>query len=292
MVVSAVLYLIAMLLHTCEWASARGLAAVRPQDGREDRTRIKVDGFTRMGIASTVLAVIAHTIGVVTRGIAAQRFPWGNMYEFVTSALLMVALTYLFLVWRFAMDWLGLFVTLLLAIGQGLAVTVFWVAVAPLVPALHSVWFIVHIVTACIAAAAFNIGGLACVLYLLRLRAEHRAAKTDAPVGGYLARFNLEKVDLLAHRMVAFAFPVWTFTIAAGAVWAEYAWGRYWNWDPKETWSLVTWVIYAGYLHARATAGWRGRPAAVISLIGLVSFWFNFVGVNLLFKGMHSYAGI
>ena len=170
--------------------------------------------------------------------------------------------------------------------------TVFWVAVAPLVPALHSVWFIVHIVTACIAAAAFNIGGLASVLYLLRLRADERAAKSGVPVTGYLARFDLDRVDLIAYRMTAFAFPVWTFTIAAGAVWAEYAWGRYWNWDPKETWSFVTWVIYAGYLHARSTAGWRGRPAAYIALIGLASFWFNFVGVNLLFKGMHSYAGI
>ena len=292
MVISAVMYLVAMVLHACEWASAKGLGATRAADGGEDAARVRVDGFTRMGVAATVLAFLAHAAGVVTRGVAAERLPWGNMYEFVTSALLMAVAIYLILVWRFGMSWLGLFVTLLLAVGQGLAVTVFWVAVAPLVPALHSVWFIVHIVTACIAAAAFNIGGLASVLYLLRLRADERAAKSGVPVTGYLARFDLDRVDLIAYRMTAFAFPVWTFTIAAGAVWAEYAWGRYWNWDPKETWSFVTWVIYAGYLHARSTAGWRGRPAAYIALIGLASFWFNFVGVNLLFKGMHSYAGI
>ena len=292
MVVSAVMYLGAMVLHAAEWAGARGLSAKRPADGTEDARRVRVDGFARMAITVTVLGVVAHALGVVTRGVAAHRAPWGNMYEFVTAALLMAALGYLVLVWRFGTAWLGLLVTLLLTIGQGLAVTVFYVKVGPLVPALHSVWFIVHIVTACISGAAFNIAGCASIVYLLRLRQDEKAAATGRPVRGYLARFDLDRIDLLAHRVTAFAFPVWTFTVAAGAVWAEYAWGRYWNWDPKETWSLVTWVVYAGYLHARATAGWRGRPAAIIAVIGVASFWFNFVGVNLLFKGLHSYAGI
>ncbi len=185
---------------------------------------------------------------------------------------------YLVLVWRAGMRWLGLPVTLLAAVGNGLAVTVFYVAVAPLVPALHSVWFIIHIVAAAISGAAFNIGGVLSILYLVKQRAERRGRG-----GGYLQRLpDLRRLDLLAYRFLAFAFPLWTFTVAAGAIWAEYAWGRYWGWDPKETWALVTWVIYACYLHARSTAGWRGSRAAVIAIIGLASFWFNFVGINLL----------
>ena len=152
--------------------------------------------------------------------------------------------------------------TLLAAVGNGLAVTVFYVAVAPLVPALHSVWFLIHIVAAAISGAAFNIGGVMSVLYLIRKRAEDRGT-----VRGYLARLpTSRRIDLIAYRFHAFAFPLWTFTVAAGSIWAEYAWGRYWGWDPKETWALVTWVIYACYLHARSTAGWRGRKAAVIAL--------------------------
>ena len=152
--------------------------------------------------------------------------------------------------------------------------TVFYVAVAPLVPALHSVWFLIHIVAAAISGAAFNVGGVMSILYLVKKRAEERNN-----VHGYLERLpSSRKIDLIAYRFLAFAFPLWTFTVAAGAIWAEYAWGRYWGWDPKETWALVTWVIYAGYLHARSTAGWRGTRAAVIAIVGLASFWFNFVG--------------
>ena len=188
------------------------------------------------------------------RGLAAGRAPWGNMFEFTISAMVFVVGVYLVMVWRAGVRWLGLPVTLLAAIGNGLAVTVFYVAVAPLVPALHSVWFVIHIVAAAIAGAAFNIGGLLSILYLLKQRAEERGT-----VRGYLALVpGVRRLDVLAYRFIAFAFPLWTFTVAAGAIWAEYAWGRYWGWDPKETWALVTWVIYAGYLHARSTAGWRG----------------------------------
>jgi cytochrome c-type biogenesis protein CcsB len=179
-------------------------------------------------------------------------------------------------------------VTLLATIGNGLAVTVFYVAVAPLVPALHSVWFLIHIVAAAISGAAFNVGGLLAILYLIKKRAEERGT-----VRGYLAWLPASRrMDVLSYRFHAFAFPLWTFTVAAGAIWAEYAWGRYWGWDPKETWALVTWVIYACYLHARSTAGWRGTRAAVIAIVGLASFWFNFIGINLLVSGLHSYAGV
>ncbi|MGD7734017.1 c-type cytochrome biogenesis protein CcsB [Propionibacteriaceae bacterium G57] len=285
-----------------------------------------------MGLMLTALGAVAHLLGVVLRGVAANRMPWGNMYEFVISALLFAVVLYLVGVWRWGLRWLGVPITLLLAVGNGLAVTVFYVDVAPLVPALHSVWFVIHIVAACISAAAFNLGALASIIYLVKrravLNAEKRAAAepttkkgaatasstavdeggdwagtvavktrpalgTDNVVTGFLARVpSLAAIDRLAYRAHAFAFPVWTFTIAAGAIWAEYAWGRFWGWDPKETWSLVTWVVYAAYLHARATAGWKGRNAAIIAILGIATFWFNFIGVNLLVSGLHSYAGI
>ena len=225
---------------------------------------------------------------MLARGVAAGRAPWGNMFEFTTTAMVFVVAAYLLMVWKAGIRWLGLPLTLLAAVANGLAVTVFYVAVAPLVPALHSVWFVIHIVAAAIAGAAFNVGGLMSVLYLVKKRAEDRGT-----VKGYLGLLpSARRIDLLTYRFHAFAFPLWTFTVAAGAVWAEYAWGRYWGWDPKETWALVTWVIYACYLHARSTAGWRGSKAAAIAILGLASFWFNFVGINLLVSGLHSYAGV
>jgi cytochrome c-type biogenesis protein CcsB len=248
----------------------------------------RVEQFGRTGVTLTVIGFVLSVFGVLARALAAQRAPWGNMFEFTISAMVFVVGVYLILVWRAGLRWLGLPVTMLAAVGNGLAVTVFYVAVAPLVPALHSVWFLIHIVAAAIAGAAFNIGGLMSILYLVKKRAEERGN-----VRGYLERLpESRKIDVIAYRFNAFAFPLWTFTVVAGAIWAEYAWGRYWGWDPKETWALVTWVIYACYLHARSTAGWRGTKAAVIAIIGLASFWFNFVGINLLVSGLHSYAGI
>ena len=265
-------------------------AQMRPEpvEGHDQAASRRVEQFGRIGVALTVIGFVLSIVGVLTRGLAAQRAPWGNMFEFTITAMVFVVGVYLILVWRAGLRWLGLPVTMLAAVGNGLAVTVFYVAVAPLVPALHSVWFLIHIVAAAISGAAFNIGGLMSIFYLIKKRAEERGT-----VRGYLGRLpDLRKIDLIAYRCNAFAFPLWTFTVVAGAIWAEYAWGRYWGWDPKETWALVTWVIYACYLHARSTAGWRGSRAAVIAIIGLASFWFNFVGINLLVSGLHSYAGI
>ncbi len=310
MVSATVLYLIALVFHSLEWAAARGGAVSDQSRGNEER-------WGRLGLSATLVAAIVHVTGVVLRGVAAQRAPWGNMYEFITSSIAMAVVIYLVGVFFLGWKGFGLPVTLLASIGVGLAVTVFYVDVAPLMPALHSVWFVIHIVAAALAGAVFNIGGIASILFLIRQRAERRAAaaagtvvtsKVAAGVGsfsytpepadppgvtGYLARLpDSATLDRVSYRMHAFAFPLWTFAVAAGAIWAQYAWGRFWGWDPKETWSLVTWIVYAAYLHARATAGWKGTRAAVLAIIGLVSFWWNFVGVNLLLNGLHSYAGI
>jgi cytochrome c-type biogenesis protein CcsB len=318
LVSSVVVYALAMFAHAAEWAAARRLGVAKPAarelvdvaaaqmspepvEGRHQpvpdpdsnaktspASSRRVEQLGRMGVALTVIGFLLSVAGVVMRALAADRAPWGNMFEFTITAMVFVVGVYLILVWRAGLRWLGLPVTLLAAVGNGLAVTVFYVAVAPLVPALHSVWFLIHIVAAAISGAAFNVGGVMSICYLIKKRAEERGT-----VRGYLERLpDSRKIDLIAYRFLAFAFPLWTFTVVAGAIWAEYAWGRYWGWDPKETWALVTWVIYACYLHARSTAGWRGSRAAVIAIIGLASFWFNFIGINLLVSGLHSYAGI
>jgi cytochrome c-type biogenesis protein CcsB len=326
LVSSVVVYALAMFAHAAEWAAARGLGVAKPAarelvdvgaaemrrpelaetrpepvEGRDQpdsglvvdsendpAASRRVEQFGRIGVALTVIGFLLSVAGVVTRALAAERAPWGNMFEFTITAMALFVGAYLILVWRAGLRWLGLPVTLLAAVGNGLAVTVFYVAVAPLVPALHSVWFLIHIVAAAISGAAFTVGGVMSILYLIKKRAEERGA-----VRGYLGRLpDSRRIDVIAYRFLAFAFPLWTFTVVAGAIWAQYAWGRYWGWDPKETWALVTWVIYACYLHARSTAGWRGTKAAVVAIIGLASFWFNFVGINLLVSGLHSYAGI
>lgn len=260
-----------------------------PAGAGDTATRVRVDMYGRMGMGLTLVALLAHVVGVVLRGVAAHRAPWGNMYEFTISATLFIAIAYVVVALTRNVRWLGLPATLLLAVGNGLAATVFYVAVAPLVPALHSVWFVIHILAASVAGAAFNLGALASIIYLVKAAAENRGRGNR----GYVGKLpSSTQIDTFAYRAHAFAFPVWTFAVAAGSIWADYAWGRFWGWDPKETWALVTWVVYACYLHARATAGWRGRNAAIIAIIGVASFWFNFIGVNLFMSGLHSYAGI
>jgi cytochrome c-type biogenesis protein CcsB len=163
---------------------------------------------------------------------------------------------------------------------------------APLVPALHSYWLAIHVTAAMIASGAFAVGAMASTLYLLKDRAVRRGKLRPR---GYLDRLpELKILDRVAYRVHAFGFPIWTFAaLVAGPIWAEYAWGSYWNWDPKEVWAFITWVIYAAYLHARATAGWKGRLAAAIALVGFATLLFNFVGINFFFGAgsMHSYAG-
>jgi len=315
LVTSVVVYALALFAHAAEWASARQVSEDPVQDCAKERAlvtvgagrdtiptpvsdtpvaadpargRQRVDTFGRIGISLTLIGFVLSVAGVLLRAMAAGRAPWGNMFEFTTSAMVFIVAVYLTMVWRGGMRWLGLPVTLLATAGNGLAMTVFYVAVAPLVPALHSVWFLIHIIAAAISGATFNVGAAASILYLVKKRAEERGQ-----VRGYLSLLpSAQRIDVLCYRFHAFAFPLWTFTVAAGAIWAEYAWGRYWGWDPKETWALVTWIIYACYLHARSTAGWKGKKAAVLAILGLASFWFNFIGINLLVSGLHSYAGV
>lgn len=227
--------------------------------------------------------------GFVLRGLAAERFPLGNMYEFSLAAALSVALVYLVASTRSDLRWLGVWVIGSVLLTLGLAVTILYTESAQLVPALKSWWLLIHVSAAAISGGAFTVSAGFTVGYLIRQRAEDRGT-ADKGLASRLP--SADRLDSLAYRTIAFVFPVWTFAVIAGAIWAENAWGRYWGWDPKETWAFITWVVYAGYLHARSTAGWKGRKAAVISLIAFVSFLINYFGVNFFASGLHSYAGV
>ncbi|RJK96096.1 c-type cytochrome biogenesis protein CcsB [Vallicoccus soli] len=275
--------------HAPAAARSGGTATLAPPAPPAAPARLdRSERMNRIAVSLTTLAFVLHAAGVVTRAVSAGRVPWGNMYEFSITGALAVTAAYLLLLRRYDVRYLGVVVVPLVLLTLGLAVTVLYTDSAELVPALDSVWLVIHVSAVVVAAGVFTAGAGLTVLHLLRARAERRAA-----LGGWLGRLpSAERLDRLAYRMHAFAFPLYTFAVVAGAIWAENAWGRYWGWDPKETWAFITWVVYAAYLHARATAGWGGRRAAVIALVGCAALWFNYYGVNLWFSGLHSYAGV
>jgi cytochrome c-type biogenesis protein CcsB len=259
----------------------------------------------RVAVALTVAGWGAHVGSVVTRGFAAHRVPWGNMYEFSSMVALVAVTVFLALLTRQQVRFLGAFVMAPVVLYLGLAGTVLYANAGPLVPALNSYWIKIHVVAAITASGAFMVSGVVTALYLLKDRWERRTAVGVGPGTAAAVEFErarggglmgwlpaAEVLDRLAYRVVAFAFPVWTFAIMAGAIWAEQAWSRYWGWDPKETWSFITWLAYAAYLHARATAGWRGRRAAVLALIGFGCLMVDYYVVNTVITGLHSYAGV
>ncbi|MEH3033396.1 MAG: c-type cytochrome biogenesis protein CcsB [Aeromicrobium erythreum] len=298
---ATVVVAIAFLAHLLEWGFALrsertpARVAVGP-DGAEvpadaastddeeplDRSTI----LSSIGVSVTGLAATILVIGILARGLAAQRVPWGNMYEFAATGTAIALVVYLVLNRLWSLEWLGVVVTgfALVLLGIGFSV---YVPAGPLVPALHSYWLVIHVAAVMIAGALFLLSAGASALFLLTERAEQRGTK-----GAVLGRLpDSSAMDRLAFRLTAVGFPLWTFgALIAGPIWAYYAWSRYWGWDPKEVWALITWIVYAGYLHARVTAGWKGRRAAVIGLVGFATFLFSFYGVNLVFGGLHAYA--
>jgi cytochrome c-type biogenesis protein CcsB len=250
--------------------------------------------WVRAALALTVTGLVTQILGIVTRGMAEHRVPWGNMYEFVMAITCAAVIAFLLLLIRFRVYSVGLFLMAPVVLALGLCATVLYTAAGPLVPALHSYWIWIHVTTMTVAIGSYIVAAVLTGLYLIADRhARRNPADPDAGFGAVLHRLPpADALDRLSYRTVIFAFPIWTFAVIAGAIWADQAWGRYWGWDPKETWAFITWVVYAGYLHARATAGWRGRKAAYIQLAGFTSLVFNLVGVNLWITGLHSYAGI
>jgi cytochrome c-type biogenesis protein CcsB len=242
----------------------------------------------------TISGLALQMISVTTRGLDEHRVPWGNMYEFLAAITCAAVLVLVLAAILFRAYYLGLFVLLPVVLTLAVDVVVIYTPPGRLVPALQSYWITIHVTAMIIAIGMFIFGAVVTVLYLLSARHERRvAAGQESAVAGIMARLpGAETFDRLSYRAILFAFPAWTFAVIAGAMWADHAWGRYWGWDPKETWSFIIWLVYAAFLHARATAGWRGRRAAYIQLFGFACLAFNIVAVNLWVSGLHSYAGI
>ena len=246
------------------------------------------------GLALTVLGWSLHVVSLATRGFAAHRVPWGNMYEFSSAAALTAVTCFLVLVARGRVERsLGAFLMLPVVLYLGLAGTVLYTAAGPLVPALNSYWIKIHVAAAVMSSGAFLLSGIVALLYLARQRYDAQLAAGSTPrfpvsLGASLPAAGV--LDRVSYSVIAFAFPVWTFAVIAGAIWAESAWGRYWGWDPKETWSFITWVLYAGYLHARATAGWKGKKAAWVAVAAAGALIVDYYVVNIFVVGLHSYA--
>ncbi|HZE48595.1 MAG TPA: c-type cytochrome biogenesis protein CcsB [Jatrophihabitantaceae bacterium] len=263
----------------------------------DGQKRVAGERFGRIAVALTILGATVHAASIALRGIAADRVPWGNMYEFSAVVGFVAVAAFLGALWRAPqIRYLGVFVMLPVILLMFLAGTVLYAKDAPLVPALQSYWLAIHVTAAASSEGILVTSSVFTMLFLIRQRYDVAITTPDKrirfPVSMGARLPSPETLDKVAYRTVAFAFPIYTFGVIAGAIWAEAAWGRYWGWDPKETWAFIAWVIYAAYLHARATAGWKGRSAAWINLLGFGAMTFNFFVVNIVISGLHSYAGL
>ena len=265
--------------------------------------------WARIGTSLTVLGFLFHVGGDVLRGVAAERVPWSNMYEFALTGTMLIVAVYLGVLFKYDLRFLGTFITGLVVVLLGGTVIWFYTAVVPLSDPLKSVWLVIHVFVASLSTALFALAFALSVLQLMQARRERLAiaaidAKAAAEASGAASapsrrglRFlrtlpSADVLESLAYRFTIIGFIFWTFTLIAGSIWANDAWGRYWGFDTKEVWTFVIWVLYAGYIHARATRGWRGTRSAWLSIVGFAAVMFNFTIVNMFFKGLHVYSGL
>ncbi len=249
----------------------------------------KTPRYLRAATALTVVAWILHVAGTVLRGLAAGRVPWANMFEFTLTATAIIVGVFLAIQFWQDLRFLGAFITGFALVALGVATVNFYVDVVPLPPALQSVWLVIHVFVASLGTGFFALGAGLSVMQLLK---ERRLAG-KAPRLTFLDTLpSPEKLENSAYRLIVVGFVLWTFTLIAGAIWAGRAWGRYWGWDTKEVWTFIIWTIFAGYIHARATRGWRGSRSAWLAIVGFSAVLFNFTIVNLFFKGLHAYSGL
>jgi len=280
------LYTLAFFAHAVEVAWSVKTPAKSVKKTKLDFSRTERVG--RLATAFMVLGFLLLTAAVIFRGISAHRVPWGNMYEFSITGAFAFSGAYLFALKKYKLRWLGLPVSIAVLLTLGTAITLLYRPSAPLVPALKSTWLVIHVSAAIISGGVFLLANCVAAAYLILDRYEQKGVR---PVWGQRLP-SLEVLDNLSYRLVALVFPLWTFAVIAGAIWAESAWGRYWGWDPKETWAFITWVAYAAYLHARVTVGWRGRKAAWLCLFAGSTFLFNYIYINVWGTGRHTYSGL
>jgi cytochrome c-type biogenesis protein CcsB len=280
------LYTLAFFAHAVEVAWSVKTPAASVKKTKLDFSRTERVG--RLASAFMFLGFLLLLTGVIFRGISASRVPWGNMYEFSITGALAFSAAYLFGLKKYKIRWLGLPVSLAVLLTLGTAITLLYRPSAPLVPALKSTWLVIHVSAAIISGGVFLLANCIAATYLVLDRYEQKGARPT-----WALKFpTLEALDNLSYRLVALVFPLWSFAVIAGAIWAEAAWGRYWGWDPKETWAFITWVAYAAYLHARVTVGWRGRKAAWLCLFAGSTFLFNYIYINVWGTGRHTYSGL
>ncbi len=285
-------FALAFIAHAYETAFA--VRAPHLADSAKGNLRNKTFDYSRtekvarVATAMMILGFLLLFAGVIARGISAGRVPWGNMYEFSITGALAFTAAYLGALRKYDLRWLGLFVSISVLLTLGTAVAVLYRPSAPLVPALKSTWLVIHVSAAIISGGVFLLANVIAGAFLVLDSMEKKGER--APWAKRLP--SLDVLDQLSYRLVAFVFPLWTFAVIAGAIWAESAWGRYWGWDPKETWAFITWVAYAAYLHARVTIGWRGRRAAWLCIFAGSTFLFNYVYVNVWGTGKHTYSGL
>ncbi len=240
-------------------------------------------------LSMTWLATILLVGSVVLRGLSVMRPPWGNMFEFATAGAAAAAIAYLVLARRNRWEWLGLFVVGPVLLTLGLSLMAFYTEAAELMPALKSVWLVIHVIVAILATGLFTVAFSVGIVYLVKAG---REAHPPARPNFMEALPRAAVLERAAYGLNMVGFICWTFTLVAGAIWAQKAWGSYWTWDPKEVWTFVVWVVYAAYMHARATAGWEPRKAMWIALAGFGTILVNYFVVNVYFVGQHSYSGL
>ncbi|CAB4535165.1 unannotated protein [freshwater metagenome] len=282
---SMAVYTLSFFAHAIETAWAVRLTT---EDSKQTLDYKRTEKVARIATAMMILGFVLLVAGVIARGLSAGRVPWGNMYEFSITGAMAFSGAYLAALRKYDLRWLGLIVSIAVLLTLGTAVAVLYRPSAPLVPALKSTWLVIHVSAAIISGGVFLLANAIAAAYLYLDSMEAKGERT-----AWAKRLpSLEDLDQLSYRLVAFVFPLWTFAVIAGAIWAESAWGRYWGWDPKETWAFITWVAYAAYLHARVTIGWRGRKAAWLCLFAGSTFLFNYVYVNVWGTGKHTYSGL
>ena len=314
---SVVVLVLALLLLAVELASSRSrrvaereLVAAGHVPVDADRPRVPVNADRPGVVVETPAPTLAERFGkaglslvylgtallfgcIVLRGLSTSRAPWGNMYEFINLTSLCGLLAAAVVLRRPAYRSLWVFVLVPVLILLTVSGRWLYTHAAPVMPALQSYWLPIHVSVVSLGSGVFLVAGVASVLFLLKMSRFGEPGRSDSLLGRIVSRLpDAQSLDRIAYRTTIFAFPVFGFGVIFGAIWAEEAWGRYWGWDPKETLSFIAWVIYAAYLHARSTAGWRDKKAAWINVAGFVAMLFNLFFINLVTVGLHSYAGV